>query len=106
MKKKEEKTRKKIFYILDDIVYYVVLLPLIIISLIIVYKSLRYPEKIPDIFGYKMFMVMDNNMNEAIEYGDLIFTKNVVVENVEQNDLVAVRTNENNVIIYNAIRSR
>lgn len=93
----------KVWNIVENIVYYALLIPLVIITLAIVYQSIAFPNKIPNIFGYKMFMVLDNSMDESIKPGDLIFTKNIDTEKLKINDVIGFRNNTDTVSIYKII---
>ena len=86
--------------LLEDIVFYIIIIPLVIVATIIICQRLIYPEKIPDIFGYKIFIVLDGNMDKNIEYGDLIFTYNIDSKNLEENSLIAFHNNTNKVTIH------
>ena len=90
--------------LLEDIIFYVIIIPLILISITIIWQRLTEPDKIPDILGYKMFVVLDGDMDQAIEYGDLIFTHNIAPENLEKNNLIAFRNNTNKVTIHRIIK--
>ena len=90
--------------LLEDIIFYVIIIPLILISITIIWQRLTEPDKIPDILGYKMFVVLDGNMDQAIEYGDLIFTHNIAPENLEKSNLIAFRNNTNKVTIQRIIK--
>ncbi len=96
--KKNKKTS-----LLEDIIFYVIIIPLLIVSLTIIWQRLAYPDKIPDIFGYKIFVVLDGKMDQAIEYGDLVFTHNVNTNNLKKNNLIAFRNNTNKVTIHRII---
>ena len=104
----DTKTKRKnfirnIFHLLDDFAYYCLIFPLLIVSVIIVYQSLRYPEKIPDAFGYKLFIILDQYMDESLDFGDLVFTKNILPQNLNIEDIIAYRNNDNTVTIHKII---
>ena len=90
--------------LLEDIIFYVIIIPLILMSITIIWQRLTEPDKIPDILGYKMFVVLDGDMDQAIEYGDLIFTHNIAPENLEKSNLIAFRNNTNKVTIHRIIK--
>ena len=90
--------------LLEDIIFYVIIIPLILISITIIWQRLTEPDKIPDILGYKMFVVLDGDMDQAIEYGDLIFTHNIAPENLEKSNLIAFRNNTNKVTIHRIVK--
>ena len=90
--------------LLEDIIFYVIIIPLILICITIIWQRLTEPDKIPDILGYKMFVVLDGDMDQAIEYGDLIFTHNIAPENLEKSNLIAFRNNTNKVTMHRIIK--
>lgn len=102
--KKKITERIKQTTLLEDIIFYVIIIPLILISITIIWQRLTEPDKIPDILGYKMFVVLDGDMDQAIEYGDLIFTHNIAPENLEKSNLIAFRNNTNKVTIQRIIK--
>lgn len=86
-----------------SLIYYAILIPLLAIALMIVYQSITEPDKIPDVFGWKIFMILDGNMDESIEYGDLVFTKNIDTKMLKENDVIAFRNAQNTVTIHRII---
>lgn len=89
--------------LLEDIIFYTIIIPIIIVSIMIIWQKIVTPDKIPDIFGYKMFIVLDENMDQETEYGDLVFTHNVDTNDLKLNDLIAFRNNTNKVTIHRII---
>ena len=89
--------------LLEDIIFYIIIIPLIIVSIKIIWQRIVNPDIIPNLFGYKMFVVLDENMDQAIEYGDLVFTHNMSPENLKTSDLIAFRNNTNKVTIHRII---
>lgn len=89
--------------LLEDIIFYTIIIPIIIVSIIIIWQKIVTPDKIPDILGYKMFIVLDENMDQETEYGDLVFTHNVDTNNLKRNDLIVFRNNTNKVTIHRII---
>ena len=90
--------------LVEDIIFYIIVIPLILIFITIIWQRFTEPEKIPDIFGFKMFIVLDGNMDQAIDYGDLIFTRNKDSKNLKKDNLIAFRNNTNKVTIHRIIK--
>ena len=103
MDSKKQKIFFKIVNYIWNMVYALIIIPIVIISMIIIYKTIRYPNKIPDILGYKVFIILDEKMDESIEYGDLVFTKIIDTDILKNNDLIAFRNNDNIVTIHRII---
>ena len=102
-KQNKQSNFKRIRNIIGDVFYYVILIPLIIITLMVVYQSIAYPDKIPNIFGYKLFMILDDKMDETVEYGDLVFTKNIDCNILKKGNIIAFRNGVNTVTIHEII---
>lgn len=101
---KTQENKKKLINliakVIEDIIYICILIPLIIISLQIVWQLYNNPDEIPNIFGYKIFMIFDENMDKSVKYGDLVFTKNTNPNNLKLNDIIAYRNNMNTIAIH------
>ena len=85
--------------IVVDLFYCLVLIPMILISMSITYQVLRHPDKIPNVFGYKFFLVFDDNFDNTLKYGDLAITKNTDVSTLKNGDVIAYRNNTDTVSI-------
>ena len=92
--------KKSIGEIIGDIIYLIIIIPLLIITLSLTYQSITEPDKVPDIFGYKLFMILDENMEETLEYGDLIITRNINTDELKIGNIVAFRNASNTVTIH------
>ncbi len=103
--KNEDKknTLAKIWNVIENIVYYIILIPLIIVTLMIVFQEIKYPDKIPHIFGWKLFIIMDEYMDDSVEYGDLVFTKNIDTNSLNNGNVIAFRNGTNTVTIHKII---
>ena len=84
---------------IGDVIFILVFIPLAIASIRIVYQKFFEPEKIPDIFGYKMFVVFDDSMDESLEYGDLVITFNEIKDSLKVNSVIAYRNDSDRVTI-------
>ena len=86
--------------IIEDIFFYVFIMPLVVITAAILLQTIIHPDKIPNVFGYKMFIVLDGNMEQSVSYGDLTFTKNNDTNRLRVNDIIAFRNAEEKVTIH------
>ena len=93
----------KLFNFIWFFVFIFIILPIIIVSCVIIYKGIRYPDKIPDVLGYKMFFILDEFMDESVSYGDLVFTKNIDPNSLNNGDLIAFRNRFNLVTLHQII---
>ena len=85
--KKERKIDAKL------IIFFIIFIPILIIVLTIVIKATLYPDKIPDVFGYKPFIVLDDTITE-IKKEDLILTKMVDESKIEVGDIISYKDHE------------
>lgn len=102
IKKNSEQPNQKnsVLGIIGDIIYLVIIIPLLIITLMLIYQTITRPDKVPDIFGYKLFMILDEKMEETLEYGDLVFTHNISIDELKIGDIVAFRNAANTITIH------
>ena len=96
--------KRKISTIISNIIYIFILIPLVVVTIRISYQKIFFKDRIPDIFGWKIFMVFDENMADEIEEGDLVFTKNVNTEVLKEGDVIAFRNNVNTVTIHEILK--
>jgi signal peptidase len=75
-------------------IIYTILTILVIINLVIFVKSVFFPKQVPSIFGYKPFVVMSNSMNDEFKKGDLIFSKVVDYDELEEGDVISFRNDK------------
>ncbi len=85
------------------IVACIILVPILIMNIWIMVQSRLHEDKIPDIFGYKPFIVLSGSMETAIHEGDLIITKIVEPETLKVNDIIAFRDEDNTVTTHRII---
>lgn len=91
--------KKSIGETIEDVIYLIIIIPLLIITLMVIFQSITKPNEIPNIFGYKLFMILDEKMEGTLKYGDLVFTKNINTDNIKEKDIVAFRNAMNTVTI-------
>lgn len=103
LKKGKKSIFAKLFNFIWFFVFIFIIIPTVVISCVFIYKTIRYPDKIPDILGYKMFFILDEFMDESVSYGDLVFTKNIDPETLNKGDLIAFRNKFNLVTIHQII---
>ena len=97
MKNNRKRTKNEI---IEDVIFYVFIMPLVVITAAILLQTIIHPERIPNVFGYKMFIILDGNMEQSISYGDLTFTKNIDTNKLRVNDIIAFRNAEKKVTLH------
>lgn len=71
-----------------------ILILILIFDVIILIKSKVFPDKVPGIIGYKPFIVMSGSMKSKIEVGDIVIVKEVDVNNLKKDDIIAFSNSE------------
>lgn len=99
--KKEKNNKKTSLWI--TIIAAIILVPLLVINLIIIYRANKYPNEVPNIFGYKPLIVMSGSMETSIYTGDLIFAKEVDPSSLKINDIIAFREDDNYITTHRII---
>lgn len=102
MTEKRKQSIKKTGLILK-IIFFIITIPLLTISLIIMIKARMYPDKVPDVFGYKPMIVLSGSMETSIYTGDLVFVKMVDPSTLNENDIIAFRNETNTVTTHRII---
>ena len=104
MEKVEENTEKKgnKIGLIIKILFFLIAFVILLISGTILYKAYKYPDKIPDVLGYKPMIVLSGSMETAIHTGDLAFVKIVDTTTLKKDDVIAFR-NENNTVTTHRI---
>ena len=101
-KKQVEKRFLKKLPSIIGIVVCMLLAPILMMNLTIVIKSAIHPDKVPDFFGIKPFVVVTGSMEPAIYGGDLVITKTVDPAKLKAGDVISFK-NGNSVITHRII---
>ena len=81
----------------------VILVPILIVNMYIMLQANQDEDKVPNIFGYKPFIVLSGSMETEIHKGDLIITKMIEPATLNISDVIAFRDNENTVTTHRII---
>lgn len=76
---------------------------LLIFNISIIIQAKINKDKVPNIFGYKPFMVLSGSMESQIHKGDLIIVKTINPELLKENDIIAFRDQQNTVTTHRII---
>lgn len=85
------------------IIVCVLLVMVLIINVTIVVKSFMHPERVPDFFGYKPFIVLSGSMEPKLLEGDIIVTKAIAPEQVVKGNIITFRSDNNTVVTHRVI---
>lgn len=87
---KQIKSFKKVI----SICFYIIIIPILIIDFTLIIKSFVTPNKIPDFFGYKTFIIVSESMEPTLKVGDAIFVKEVSEDEIEAHDIISFHEGE------------
>ena len=68
---------------------------ILVLNIYIMVQANLSPNKVPSIFEYKPFVVLSGSMESKISVGDLVFVKSIDVNELNINDIIAFRDNDN-----------
>ena len=85
---KEENVIRTIGKIIS-IILYIILIPLIVFNFTLIIKSFINPNKVPDFFGYKSFIIVSGSMEKTIMRGDAIIVKTVSQDEIKVGDIIS-----------------
>ena len=77
-----------------SIIIIVILLPILFVNSVIIINSIMNPNKIPSFFGWKPFIVLSGSMESEIFPGDLAIVKDVGINQLKVNDVIAFRSED------------
>ena len=101
--KVEDKALTKTIGRIVKILFFIIATPILILSLIIMIKARIYPDKVPDVFGYKPMIVLSGSMETSIYTGDLVFVKMVDTNILKEDDIIAFRNETNTVTTHRIV---
>ena len=81
----------------------IILLGILAINIHITLQAKNNEDVVPNVFGYKPFIVLSGSMEKEIHKGDLIITKMIEPETLKISDVIAFRDNENTVTTHRII---
>ena len=80
-----------------------ILIPILIVNIHIMVQAKNDKDTVPNIFGYKPFIVLSGSMETKIRIGDLIITKIIDPNSLKVDDVIAFRDEENTVTTHRII---
>ena len=98
MKKKENKVLQIIKYIIITI-----LVIMLITNIYLIVKSKLHKDKVPSLFGYKVFIVLSDSMETEITTGDIVITKNTDVKDLKVDDIIAYKNSKEYVTTHRIV---
>lgn len=103
MKNERKLELKKIIGLIFKVLFLIIVIPIILMSVVVMIKANKYPDKIPDILGYKPMIVLSGSMETALYTGDLVFVKIVNPDTLKNGDIIAFRNEVDTVTTHRII---
>ena len=70
--RKKQSILRTVALLISNFLYWGVLFVLTGVTISVVFQQIANPEKIPHVFGYKIFIILDDYMTDELQKGDLI----------------------------------
>lgn len=81
-------------------IFLVLLLILILIyNLSMIFQAVLKPNKTPSFFGIKSFVIVSGSMKPRLNLGDMVFVKEVTIEELNKNDIISFK-DENSIVTH------
>lgn len=84
------------------IIEYIIISLIVLANVVLIYKITSNPEKIPNIFGRKFFVIVSGSMTPEIDVGDIVITKHD--ENIESGKIIAYRK-DSTIIVHRVVKN-
>lgn len=92
IKRKEKNAKRKKIIVT---IIYILLLPLLIYNVTLIFKSIIKPNKTPDFFGYKTYVIVSGSMEPNLKIGDIVVVKKVNENELNVGDIISFRQGQN-----------
>lgn len=80
--------RKKIRNRIIKAIIYPIIILILICNIVLLVQKIHKPQDIPNILGYKTFIITSGSMEPTINIGDVIIVKKVSQENIQIDDII------------------
>lgn len=101
LKFKSAKTEKSKIKKVINIIEYTIIFLIILANAILIIKSVNNPNKTPDLFGKKAFIIVSGSMIPTIQVGDVVLIQNSTTAN--EGEIIAFRK-DTTVIVHRVIK--
>lgn len=81
----------------------IILIPILLVNLYIIFQAKTNKDEVPNILGYKPFIVLSGSMETKIYRGDLIFVKEIDPSELVLEDIIAFRDAEETITTHRII---
>ena len=99
--KNENIKKKRIIKKIISIIEYIIIFIVILANAIMIFKSVRNPNKTPSLFGKKAFVIVSGSMIPEIHIGDIVITNDRNYANI--GDIIAFRK-DTTVIVHRIVK--
>ena len=109
MNKQTDKTKKKnIMWQIGRVIkaiFFIMAILILASAITIMYKANKYPDKVPDVLGYKPMIVLSGSMETSIKTGDLVIVRMTKTgkDELKENDIIAFRNETDTVTTHRIV---
>ena len=64
-----------------------------------IFQAVLKPNKTPSFFGIKSFVIVSGSMKPRLNLGDMVFVKEVTIEELNKNDIISYK-DENSIVTH------
>lgn len=95
--------KNNVFFTVLKVIFFAIAFLILLVAGTIMFKASAYPDKVPDVFGYKPMIVLSGSMESSIYKGDLVFVKIVDTDTLKNDDIIAFRNEVNTVTTHRIV---
>lgn len=74
---------------------YIFLSILLIYNASLIFQTILYPNKTPNVFGIKTYVIISGSMQPEINVGDIVIVKEVGIDTLKEGDVISFRQGQN-----------
>lgn len=87
----KKNTRNKIF----KIIFYPIIILILICNIVLIMQKMMNPTEIPNLLGYKSFIIVSGSMEPNLNIGDMVIIRETKQEKLQKDDIITFSENGN-----------
>ena len=72
-------------------IFYPIFILILVCMIILLIQKMKNPDRIPSLFGYKIFTIVSGSMEPTLNIGDLIVIKEADQSKIKEQDIISFR---------------
>lgn len=86
-----------------EIIATIFLTVVILVNFTLIIKGDLNKDEVPDILGYKPFIIVSGSMEPTIKTNDIVITKEIKQEDIQKGDILSYKSKDNLIITHRVI---